>query len=68
MKRAKARELTGDVVAAMWDQAYSLVQKGDYSGARLVIEQSLPSEAKALEKSIQKHIDANSNAKGNAIK
>lgn len=58
MNRAKARELTGDVVAAMWDQAKELVNKGDYAGARLVIEQSLPSEAKALEISIQKHMES----------
>lgn len=63
MKRAKARELTGDVIAAMWDQAHSLVQKGDYSAARLVIEQSLPSEAKALEEMIAKR-EATANAKG----
>ena len=64
MKRAKARDLTGDIVNALWEQAHALVKKGDFSGARLVIEQSLPSEAKALELVIQKHIDATSNAKG----
>ena len=63
MKRSKARELTGDIVAALWNQAHSLVKQGDYHGARLVIEQSLPSEVKALEEVIAKR-EANSDANG----
>ena len=64
MNRSKAQELTGIKVQELWDTAYALVKKGDYSAARLVIEKSLVSEVKALEKFIQKHIEANPNAKG----
>lgn len=59
----KRKTLTPDVVSAIWDQAFSLVKKGDYSEARLVISQSIPSEAVALEKMIQKR-EATVNAKG----
>ena len=46
--------LSGVEVGELWNRAYELVQKGDYSAARLVIEKSLVSEVKALEKQIEK--------------
>jgi len=68
MNRSKAQELTGIKVQELWDEAYSLVKKGDYSAARLVIEQSIPSETVALEKFIQRHMDANPHAKEASVK
>lgn len=60
MNHKHAENLTGPEVGELWDKAFALVQKGDYSAARLVIEKSLVSEVKALEKAIERH----SNAKG----
>ena len=60
MRHQHAEKLSGAEVQAMWDKAVALVQSGDYSAARLVIEKSLVSEVKALEKAIERH----SHAKG----
>lgn len=61
------RELTGERVASLWEQAKALVLNGDYATARLIIEHSLPSEVKLIEKMIQQR-EANADANGMKIK
>lgn len=66
MKRSKAKELTAERVQELWLKAWGHVMQNDLAAARLVIGESLPSEAKAMEVMIQKRDDA-ANAKGNDI-
>lgn len=58
MKRSKAKELTAERVNELWLKAWGHVMQNDLAAARLVIGESLPSEAKALEVMIQKRDDA----------